>query len=264
MVGSRRRREVDCPDITTEGQELVPAQASSASTTSLTAAQQHHINSGIEAIAHAITGVNILDALSENNQMILEHFKVLAYQYYRTRTPQLTLLPSLSQFNFLRALLANVEVLNLSSEQMSDEAFSPFNTLDSYEAQPQASGTTSHSLISISQLPAGLQPTCLQRATLHHPWIDLIPIPEMRDNMFRRGLESFDEDQLCHDMRGYIPGRNPGILVWRDPWDSSGWEVTEAFAKSWGWVIAGCWDLLNSTNRWRAQRGEGPLFRILS
>lgn len=248
---------------TSESQPLVPTPFTLASTSPPTPPRQDHIYpTRIEDFAQAISNCNIFDVGSESNRMILDNFKALAYRYYMAGTPQLTILPSLSQFNFIRAMLSNMEVLNLSFEKMSDDALSPFNTLDSHEGQSQT--LSSSSSMSISQLPVALRPTHLQGITLHHPWIDLLPIPEMRDNLFRRGLESFDEDQLCHDMRGYIPGRNPGVLVWRDPWDSSGWEVTEAFARSWGWVIADCWDLLNSTNRWRAQRGEGPLFRIPS
>lgn len=116
---------------------------------------------------------------------------------------------------------------------------------------------------SLSPLTAWLQPSALQVTTLHHPWIDLLPVPEMRDNLFRRGMDSFDEDDLCHAMKGSLPDHNPGVLVWRDPWDPNGWEVTESFIKDWGWVVVRCWDLLRSTNKWRAKRREAA-FRLPS
>ena len=119
----------------------------------------------------------------------------------------------------------------------------------------------SPALASVSKLPTALQPTELQHITPHHPWIDLLPMPRMRDNIFCKDVESFDEEELCHAMRGQAPENNPSLLVWRDPWDPTGWEVTEEFIMSWGWVIAGCTDLLRSTNSWRARRGERPLFR---
>lgn len=53
-----------------------------------------------------------------------------------------------------------------------------------------------------------------------------------------------------------------GIIVWSDPWDPAGWEITEPFACSWGWVIKNCYDLAHSTNQWRAKRNERPLFRM--
>lgn len=64
-------------------------------------------------------------------------------------------------------------------------------------------------------------------------------------------------------MRGRVH-QDPGVLVWRDPWDPSGWEVTESFVRAWGWAVVGCWDLFHSTNKWRELRGEKPLFRIPS
>lgn len=120
-----------------------------------------------------------------------------------------------------------------------------------------------HHFRNATSLPNDLQPTLVQRKLSHHPWLDLLPIPKMRDNLIRAG-ESYDEEQLGHDMKGKGATRtgSPGIIVWRDPWDSSEWEVSEAFVQNWFWVISGCADLFRSTNYWWAQRGERPLFRI--
>lgn len=222
----------------------------------LASTQQGHTEFNVSTIADAIRSVNILNIESEHNRVIMRNFEAFAYQYYAARAPATTLRPSLSQFNFIRALWSNVEVLSLSSSQLSDDdALSPFNSLEPNQAET--------STAMFARLPAGLRPTDLQRATLHHPWIDLLPIPEMRDNLFRRGFDSFDEEELCHDMRGRA-NQDPGVLVWHDPWDPSGWEVTESFVRSWGWAVAGCWELFRSTNKWRARRGEKPLFRIPS
>jgi hypothetical protein len=50
-----------------------------------------------------------------------------------------------------------------------------------------------------------------------------------------------------------------GWIIWNDPWDVSGWEVTEGFTKKWGYLLRGCFDIIEATNRWRAVRGEGDL-----
>lgn len=50
-----------------------------------------------------------------------------------------------------------------------------------------------------------------------------------------------------------------GIVSWSDPWDVSGWEVTELFAKKWGFLLHGCRDVIAATNIWREYRGEDPL-----
>ncbi|RSL88527.1 hypothetical protein CEP51_001683 [Fusarium floridanum] len=50
-----------------------------------------------------------------------------------------------------------------------------------------------------------------------------------------------------------------GIISWSDPWDTEGWEVTESFAKKWGFLLIGCEDVVNAANKWRESRGENPL-----
>lgn len=52
---------------------------------------------------------------------------------------------------------------------------------------------------------------------------------------------------------------DPGLVSWSDPWDINGWEITEAFAKKWGWLLQGCGDIVVATNMWRDIRGEDPL-----
>ncbi|KAI1289035.1 hypothetical protein F5Y03DRAFT_64673 [Xylaria venustula] len=209
----------------------------------------------VETVIQAISSVNILAPGSELNRRIMQRFEEYAVRSYVARSRKLNILPSLSQFNFIRALLTNVDVLGLSAADMHDDALSPFNVV----VGPVHVSSQRERL---SRLPVGLQPTDLQRGTPHHPWLDLLPVPAMRDNIFRPGVDSFDEEQLCHDMRGAIPGQNPGVLVWGDPWDPDSWEVTEEFVKSWGWVVVNCWDLLRSTNRWRMRRSEKPLFFV--
>ncbi|KAF1815209.1 hypothetical protein P152DRAFT_456262 [Eremomyces bilateralis CBS 781.70] len=46
----------------------------------------------------------------------------------------------------------------------------------------------------------------------------------MQDNLIR-AEETYDEERLCLDMKGH-GSMITGTMVWRDPWDSSGWEVS--------------------------------------
>ncbi|KAI8689482.1 hypothetical protein NCS56_00211700 [Fusarium sp. Ph1] len=242
----RRRRELnhDGGD-DAEGEHHIPAPESPNSP-----GHWRYEDSSIRAVTVAIKKLDILDAGPEHDWMILQRFEAFAQQLYIIHSPQLTILPILSQFNFIRALLANMDTLDLSSKQMGHNALSLFNSPDNHRHRAS------------TRIPDGLRPTDLQSTTLHHPWIDLLPIPEMRDNLFRRGLDCFDEEKLCHALRGRIPDHDPGMLIWGEPWDPNGWEVTEAFARTWGWTITGCWSLLRSTNKWRARRGEKPLFSL--
>jgi hypothetical protein len=148
--------------------------------------------------------------------------------------------------NIMRALIANIEMLGLSATHMDDEALSPFCTAGTWRI-PQ------------STPPPGLLPTPIQSSIPHHPWLDLIPSPRFRDKLLL-AIDCFDDEELCHDMCGIGAAKSSsGVIVWKDPWNSSGWEVTEAFLSKWGWALSESWDLFLSTNYWRTKRGERPL-----
>lgn len=204
----------------------------------------------------AIGQAHILGPESTKTKHLLHHFEAFVYRQRTLASPRTDLLLHLIQFNFIKALVQNMAVLGLSSEQMDDDdATSPFNVLGPWQAEQDYNNNFEASL------PPGLRATAIQRSVPHHPWLDLLPSPQMRDNLILAG-ESYDEMQLCLDMKGHgrVHPDHTGIIVWRDPWDAEGWEVTESFAKSWGWVLGGCWDLGHSTNSWRARRNERPLF----
>ncbi|KAH8668001.1 hypothetical protein BGZ60DRAFT_41550 [Tricladium varicosporioides] len=167
--------------------------------------------------------------------------------------PRVDHLLVLVKFNVFRALVANSDVLGFSTQDgMDDDALSPFGSpLDAENVLRRHH---------INKLPVALQPTRLQQEIPHHPWIDLLPVPEMRDSLLRAG-DSFDDMELCGDLVGFFSsstGRT-GMVIWGEPWDIAGWEVTEDFLKHWGWAIRGCQSIIQSTNYWRAKRGEKPL-----
>lgn len=114
-----------------------------------------------------------------------------------------------------------------------------------------------------ASFPESLAPTELQMRTPHEPWVDMLPDATMRDNAIVSAAR-IDWREMCRDIIGSMcQGNNTvemtGLLVWNDPWRPEGWEVTEGFARKWGFMLKGCERLLSSTNRWRAQRGEEPL-----
>ncbi|KIA75817.1 hypothetical protein HK57_00431 [Aspergillus ustus] len=171
------------------------------------------------------------------------------------------LLLGLTRLNFLRALHVNIDVLGYSAAEMHDDAFSPFG----------CAGAAKIAYNPVHRLPAPLRPTRIQLTVPHHPWLDLIPFPKLRDNLILMG-DALDDTRLCHDMSGkavsLVPKKRAGlaagetgVIVWRDPWDPSGWEVTESFFRRWGWTLRECWDVFEVANRWRRVRGEPALFR---
>lgn len=154
----------------------------------------------------------------------------------------------LVKLNVFRALISNSETLGISSDVvMDDNATSAFC--------PSAVDVSG-----ILALPRALRPTDVQTKVPHHPWIDCLPVPRMRQNLIQAG-DTFDDMDLCGDLIGLFSAGtgSTGIVVWGEPWDEASWEVTEEFLQSWAWTIKGCWDLFESTNRWRARRGEKAL-----
>lgn len=85
----------------------------------------------------------------------------------------------------------------------------------------------------------------------------------MRDNLILNAGK-IDEDDLCCDLvgglyEGFNEVEQRGIMVWGEPWREDGWEVSEGFVKKWGFMLRGCGELVEATNRWRARRGEAAL-----
>jgi hypothetical protein len=115
-------------------------------------------------------------------------------------------------------------------------------------------------------VPNSLKPTLLQQSSLYEEWIDILPSPKMRDNAIR-SRHLYTVGELCADLLGGLMGKrndiDTGLIVWSNPWEPSGWELTEGFIRKWGFLIQGCSDLFESTNRWREVRGEEPLFTDL-
>ncbi|TQS33575.1 hypothetical protein Golomagni_06075, partial [Golovinomyces magnicellulatus] len=165
----------------------------------------------------------------------------------RNGDPTSDLLLSLTQFNAFRAMLQNMNTLGLTMEMMKeDDRISSFN-----QSMP------------VGQLPSSLQPTAVQSAIPHHPWIDPFPIPSFRDALLINEGK-YDEDDLCNDLVGQcgMLGGQVGIIVWGEAWDPMGFEMTETFAKKWADVFRDCWEIRASTDYWRRSRGERPIFEV--
>lgn len=182
-------------------------------------------------------------------QRLLVQFERSAYESYLLGRPTTDHLLTLTKLNVYRAFMSNISALGLTMDWMnSDDTLSPFNTFG-----PE--------LVEQTSIPPSLRPTQLQRTVPHHPWLDFFPLPQIRDNLLRAG-DFFDDEELCVDILGFwdTSGGEKSLIVWGDPWDPYSWEVTEAFVRKWGWVIRGCTEILQSTNRWREKRGERKLF----
>lgn len=155
------------------------------------------------------------------------------------------LLVPIMQLNIFRAMMSNAAHFGLTPESLHQDILSPFNT-----AAPWA--------IDVASLPPSLQPTSLQKVVTHHPWIDLFPLPSIRDAVLRRMAE-YDDEELCHNLFIEIDGtdiNSIGVVVWGEPWDPTAYEISSAILKKWPWFVQDCPDLIHSSNYWRRKREE--------
>ncbi len=147
----------------------------------------------------------------------------------------------LSQYSMFRAYVQNASLMELAFELFAnDESVSPWTI---YNPFPEPS----------ANLPYHLHPTDLQLRTYHHPYLDVIASPFLRDNILIATLSEEQEDQLCMDLHS-----NGSITVWgSQPWSSMGWEVSQDFADRWGGILDA--ETIRSSDFWRMERGESPL-----
>lgn len=177
-----------------------------------------------------------------------------AYLQYSLKSPKLSSLPALIRLNALNAIAQNAETMGFPREGLCcDDWISPFNEY----------GPDSPDKVKEGIMPESLRPTALQRMFVHHPWTDLFPLPRLRDNiLYSMMTGTLDEDELCLDLLDVIGGySDPSVclIVWGKPSDIAGWEVSPGFLKKWGWLLQGCPEAIEATNRWRESRGESRL-----
>ena len=151
------------------------------------------------------------------------------------------------------ALVRNAMILGIPLEQLETEGNnSPFHFQG-----PQPAGDQ-------QKLPPSLRPSQLQQRNPHHCWVDLFPIPILRDNILLAVAKGeSDEDQLCdalcHDLFDFESGTKASVLVWGESWDDGGWEFTPRFLKKWGTLMQRCPEILQTADHLRESRSESSL-----
>ena len=150
----------------------------------------------------------------------------------------------LTRLNAFDALARNALVLGIPVECLeSDEGVSPF-TLQG--PQQLTDGTSQN-------FPAHLSPTALQQTVKHHPWLDLFPIPRMRDNILQ-GIQKgrLDAGELCDefvcDLVNLEAGSAASLIIWGDSWEMGKWEFNPEVFRKWGALLQGCGEVLQATN----------------
>ncbi|KAJ9136695.1 hypothetical protein NKR23_g9610 [Pleurostoma richardsiae] len=192
---------------------------------------------------------------------MLHHFAAQAATDHASGVPQPAQLPTLVKYNVFNALGRNAAALGIyCTKWLLCDSMSPFGSTG-----PLAASDILEALPG-STCPDSLRPTALQLTVPHRPWIDLFPLPRMRDNILLATMDTrqLNGRELCFDMvEAYgttsAGPEDPLLLVWGEPWDPYGWEASVAFLRKWGWLLRGCREILESTNHWRELRGEMKL-----
>jgi hypothetical protein len=131
-------------------------------------------------------------------------------------------------------------------------------------------------------LPHSLKPTQLQMNSPHPSWMDILPFPDLRDNLIKKQLE-FNHVELLEDLVGdfvhvlppaipqasvlsstkagnlYHSKEENGLILWGEPHLSESWEMTFSFWTKWSHVTGECKELIRCSNSWRLSRGDQPL-----
>ncbi|EPS38041.1 hypothetical protein H072_8271 [Dactylellina haptotyla CBS 200.50] len=161
---------------------------------------------------------------------------------------------SIPAFSLLRACTMIAQRLKVSHLLWDFTATSPFY------------GSTS---IQHHELPADIRPTATQLTVPHHPMLDLLPWPKVRDRL----ITTFNMDQsmwpvyeserldllrLIYDMENSEEDGCEGVRVnGTNAFDGSGWEVGQKFFTIWWWALDR--DVIGRSNYWRSQRGDPKL-----
>lgn len=110
-------------------------------------------------------------------------------------------------------------------------------------------------------LPSNLQPTIVQLTVPHHPLLDLLPWPKVRDRLIlilsqppeSRPPQAASPTALM-DFVYDVEDSSEGIrLSGNDPYSANNWEVGEKVFNSWWWIFDR--DVLKRSNELRESRG---------
>lgn len=152
--------------------------------------------------------------------------------------------------NFMRAATENAQRLRLNLSSLRSGA-----------------RTTTFRHASLVDLPQTLEPVELQYLLPHDPIIDTIPHARLRYNVLHciiTGKLDAACFSTCLRRSGTIVNiqgetLRSGFVVWDLPQHLSSWELSEAFIKTWGFLLGGCEDFVAVTNVWRNRKGEKSL-----
>ncbi|KAH8809093.1 hypothetical protein F5884DRAFT_393352 [Xylogone sp. PMI_703] len=167
----------------------------------------------------------------------------------------------LNQIAFMAACFANLGMLGMNPKIASlEDCESPFFRPELSQRDSQTLTRTLES--DFRHLKSDLRPRVVQLTKSHHPYIDILPFPELRERiitLLHLSPSFFDEEEFCMDLC-----LKDGLICWGSqsqsgsgmPWDARSWEATPWFMKKWWMLLGGRKSSIYSqTQWWREMRG---------
>ena len=216
---------------------------------------------------HSSTTFDVRESCAANSAE-LRTDKILVVQ--NTRKEYVASVPDIHRNNigvkqvlFVAACIANASLLGLSVESLDCcSAKSPFFRNSISESAAKAA-----CLSDFQHLKPHLRPCVAQLMYRHHPYIDVLPFPTVRERLIKLACDNepmIDEDEFCNDLE------NDGLICWGSsvgsgssvvgsgaPWDVRSWEAQDWFVKKWWILIGGAeGEIFKQTQWWREMRGE--------
>ncbi|KAL1902551.1 hypothetical protein Sste5346_000993 [Sporothrix stenoceras] len=196
---------------------------------------------------------------SSSNSSVTDHLSPDSYFFPMT------------ELSLMRAVMRISERLGCTDDMWQIDGQSPFleNNKKMNSNSSSSSNQTGLSPLntenSIALLPANWRPTRAQRFVPHHPALDILPWPSVREKLI--GLFSLPLDErppiaadplalvhLIYDLEDSAEG----LRIWgSDPYDPTCWEVGQLVFERWWFVFDR--DIIEQSNRWRELRGASRL-----
>ncbi|KAJ2996642.1 hypothetical protein NUW58_g909 [Xylaria curta] len=212
------------------------------------------LRAGESGIEETTVPVELIDTLDPSTLVSLSSSPTVSDNSDTTELsfPDSYYLP-VNELTILKGLMRIAIRLRCNTTKIWDlAANSPFND-----------GT--HTALTVQELPQVWRPTVSQLSIPHHPVIDLLPWPNVRDRIIMlMGLPDEARPpaaagplaiaQLAYDLEDAAEG----VRIWGDdPCESTSWEVGQVLFERWWFVFDR--QVIDQSNYWRKLRGAATL-----